>query len=147
MVDSTGVRPRLEQVNLVVRDTDAAAAFYRRLGVEIVDGPPTWSSHHRNGTAAGGMHVELDSAAFAAVWNEGWPGGTGVVLGFRVDSRDDVDRRYDELTAAGYEGQQPPYDAFWGARFAVVADPDGHAVGLMSPIDPARRSAPPDPPG
>ena len=141
------MRPRLEQVNLVVGDVGAAAAFYRRLGVEIDDGPPAWSSHHRNGNAADGMHVELDSEAFAAVWNQGWRGGTGVVLGFGVDSRDDVDRLYDELVGAGHEGQQPPYDAFWGSRFAVVADPDGNAVGLMSPIDPARRTAPPDPPG
>jgi uncharacterized glyoxalase superfamily protein PhnB len=36
--------------------------------------------------------------------------------------------------------QQPPYDAFWGARYAVVSDPDGNAVGIMSPIDPDRRS-------
>ena len=44
---------------------------------------------------------------------------------------------YADLTGAGYRGQQPPYDAFWGARYAVVEDPDGNAVGLMSPSDPA----------
>ena len=54
-----------------------------------------------------------------------------------------MDARYADLTAAGYRGQQPPWDAFWGARYAVVEDPDGNPVGLMSPIDPARRSAAP----
>ena len=44
------------------------------------------------------------------------------------------------VTGAGYRGQQPPYDAFWGARYAVVEDPDGNAVGIMSPSDPDRRS-------
>jgi Glyoxalase/Bleomycin resistance protein/Dioxygenase superfamily len=44
------------------------------------------------------------------------------------------------ITAAGYRGQQPPYDAFWGARYAVIEDPDGNAVGIMSPVDPDRRS-------
>jgi uncharacterized glyoxalase superfamily protein PhnB len=38
---------------------------------------------------------------------------------------------------------QPPWDAFWGARYAIVEDPDGIAVGLMSPISPDRRSPPP----
>ncbi len=38
-----------------------------------------------------------------------------------------------ELTAVGYRARQPPFDAFWGARFAIVADPDGNDVGLMSP--------------
>ena len=35
-------RPVLHQVNLVVRDMDAAVAFYRRLGVEIADTAPQW---------------------------------------------------------------------------------------------------------
>lgn len=148
MVDSGAMGPRLEQVNIVAGDVDAAAAFYRRLGVEIEDGPPEWAAHHRNGRGAG-ADVDVDSEAFAAVWNEGWPGGTGLVLGFRVDSRDDVDRLYDELTGAGHVGQQPPWDAFWGSRFAVVTDPAGNAVALMSPADAAHRSPvdPPDPPG
>jgi hypothetical protein len=35
------------------------------------------------------------------------------------------------------------YDAFWGARYAIVADPDGSDVGLMSPIDEQRQTWPP----
>jgi hypothetical protein len=38
---------------------------------------------------------------------------------------------------------QPPFDAFWGARYAIVEDPDGNHIGLMSPSDPALRTAPP----
>ena len=41
--------------------------------------------------------------------------------------------------------QQPPFDAFWGARYAIVEDPDGNSVGLMSPVDPTRRSPMPPP--
>ena len=64
-------------------------------------------------------------------------------MGFSVPSREAVDERYGELIAAGYTGLQPPYDAFWGARYAIVEDPDGNHVGLMSPLDPTRRGAPP----
>ena len=60
-----------------------------------------------------------------------------------VASREAVGERWAELTGAGYTGRQPPYDAFWGARYAIVIDPDGNHVGLMSPVDPARRGAPP----
>ena len=56
----------------------------------------------------------------------------------------------DELVAAlaadGVPVQQAPYDAFWGARYAVVSDPDGHGVGIMSPIDPAQRHDAPEVP-
>ena len=150
-------RPVLDQVNIVVGDMEAMAAFYRRLGVELDSGDPRWASHHRSSPRAHAdgdreagaqpaVDLDLDSPAFAAVWNQGWPAGTtGVVIGFRLPSRDAVDELYATLTSAGHAGQQPPYDAFWGSRYAVVADPDGNAVGLMSPSDPALRTRPPDP--
>ncbi len=137
---------RLEQVNIVVRDMDAMAAFYVRLGLQLDPGRPEWSPHHRNTGGRDGIDFDLDSPEFASSWNEGWPGGTGIVLGFRLAERDDVDRLYAGLTADGCASQQPPYDAFWGSRYAIVVDPDGNAVGLMSPADPARRSPPPPPP-
>ena len=62
------------------------------------------------------------------------------VLGFNVDNRERVDQIYNDLTGAGYHGQQEPFDAFWGARYAVVEDPDGNAVGIMSPVDPDMRA-------
>ena len=68
--------------------------------------------------------------------------GGRAVIGFRVSSRERVDELYSQLTADGYAGQQPPYDAFWGARYAIVEDPDGNPVGIMSPSDPDRRSRP-----
>ena len=40
----TDDRPVLDQVNVVVRDMDAAVAFYRRLGVEIADTAPQWDA-------------------------------------------------------------------------------------------------------
>lgn len=137
---------RLEQVNVVVRDMDAMAAFYEKLGVDLREGTSEWSAHHRNTGVIDGVDFDLDSASFASVWNAGWPGGRGVVLSFRVDDRASVDQVYEELTRAGCEGQQPPYDAFWGVRYAVVSDPDGNAVGIMSPVDEVRRTAPPAPP-
>ena len=64
------------------------------------------------------------------------------IIGFSLSSREAVDDRY-ALVAAGYTGRQPPYDTFWGARYAVIEDPDGNRVGLMRTRDPARTSAPP----
>ena len=65
-----------------------------------------------------------------------------VILGFSLASREAVDDTYRALTAAGYLGRQEPYDAFFGARYAVVRDPAGNDVGLMSPIDQHRRFTP-----
>lgn len=138
----------LDQLNIVVRDMDATIAFYRRLGVQFPDTLPEWQAHHREAALEGEVAIDLDSTASAREWNRGWPASkTGVVLGFRLATREEVDALYAELTAAGHAGRQPPYDAFWGARYAIVDDPDGNAVGLMSPIDPTHRTPPPTPPG
>jgi uncharacterized glyoxalase superfamily protein PhnB len=140
-------RAILDQLNIVVRDMEAAVSFYRRLGIEIPDTLPAWQAHHRTAEIGGEVDLELDSTAFTPQWNAGWPASQpGVVIGFRVATREDVDELYEELTGAGHVGQQAPYDAFWGARYAIVEDPSGNAVGLMSPIDPARRSPPSPPP-
>jgi len=130
-------------LNLItfVGDVPALADFYSRLGVEFEAGGG--SDVHRNGQAPDGIAVDLDAVSFAPTWNAGHPGGARIVVGFGVDTREDVDRLFGELTAAGYQAQQEPWDAFWGARYAVIEDPDGNSVGLMSPIDPDRRTPPP----
>jgi catechol 2,3-dioxygenase-like lactoylglutathione lyase family enzyme len=143
------VSVRLDQINIVVRDMEAMSEFYRRLGLRIDAASAEWAAHHRSDSGVedgGALDFDLDSQEFARLWNEGWTGGPGVVLTFRVESRDEVDRLYGDLASAGYRTQQPPYDTFWGARFAVVADPDGNSVGLMSHADPTRATAPPSPP-
>jgi len=132
------VRPILDQINLVVGDMDASLAFYRRLGVEIPDRDPKWDPHHISGNVAGALDFDLDSAAFAKDWNEG-SRGPACVIGFKLSSREAVDALYADLIGAGYAGQQVPYDAFWGSRYAIVADPDGNPVGLMSPMDASLR--------
>jgi len=135
--------PVFDGVNLVVSDMDASVAFYRRLGVTIPDQGP-WDGDHRTAeTREGGAGFEMDSTTFVPRWNSGWPGSTGrgtAVFGFKVATRTDVDRIHGDLTSAGYVSQQEPYDAFWGARYAIVEDPDGNAVGIMSPMDDAFRS-------
>ena len=144
----TDERPVLSQINLVVKDMDATVAFYRRLGLEIPDTDPGWQAHHRTAAMPEGLDLDFDSDEFAQKWNRGWRSrGKGAmgVLGFGVSSREAVDELYEGLTNAGYHGQQAPSDAFWGARYAIVEDPDGNAVGLMSPIDPARRVIPTPP--
>jgi len=139
---------RLDQCNLVVGDVEASRAFYVKLGVDFGDQrDPVWSRHHVSAVPRPGttIDLDLDSMSFAPHWNEGWPGGPGVVIGFRVDTRQEVDDLVAALAADGVPVQQPPWDAFWGARYAVVTDPDGNAVGIMSPRDDAYRGEPPDP--
>ena len=63
------------------------------------------------------MSIEFDSLPSARIWNAGThePGGGSVVFNFAVPTRQAVDDLYAHMTAGGYKGQQPPYDAFWGS--------------------------------
>lgn len=120
------VATRVSQFDIVVRDMEASAEFYRRLGFDVeVDNPDHVQVH------AEGLSLELDSAPSVPAWNRGWKGGMGI-LGFEVATREGVDGLYGDLVQAGYAGQQEPFDAPWGRRYAVIEDPDGNAIGLMS---------------
>lgn len=131
------------QLNLVVADLQATTAFYRRLGWPVREAP---GGVHA-ACEAGGLLVEFDTDPFARAWGspELGSGSGSVVLGVGVPDRASVDRLHAELVAAGARDLRGPHDAFWGARYALVADPDGRPVGIQSPVDPALRSAPPSP--
>src|SRR5262245_9326789 len=127
------------QINLVVRDLARSLDFYRLLG---------WQTEPTGPHAEfvfDGFSVELDELPSAQLWNRGTPpvAGGSCVLVLRVAERSDVDALTQRLTTAGHRLAQRPYDAFWGSRFAVIADPDGYQVGLMSPIADEHRSWPP----
>jgi catechol 2,3-dioxygenase-like lactoylglutathione lyase family enzyme len=141
----TQSQPTLNQLNLVVRDMDATIVFYGRLGLEI---DAAAGAGHVAATLPNGILLEFDTPTSVKLWDSGWSGSTGgsTVLGFGVPSRDHVDKLYAALVAAGHHGRQRPYDAFWGARYAIVDDPDGNGIGLMSPIKNEQKFWPPVPP-
>jgi len=143
-------KPVLDQVNIVCGDMDASLSFYRRLGVDIPENNVwrTDTGAHHIGASGNDTQLDLDSTAFATHWNAAWKGRADlkgrVVVGFSVDTREDVDTLYRDMTGAGHRGLQEPWDAFWGARYAIIEDPNGVAVGIMSPISMDRKYPPPE---
>lgn len=127
-------------VDIITSDVKASAEFYRRVGLDI---PDVWEdegvAHHVDVRDSG---VDIDSRSMTRGYDPSWPDASGVVLMFHVPTRDAVDEKFAELTGAGYAGHLAPFDAFWGARYAIVDDPDGNHVGIMSPQDREHASAP-----
>jgi uncharacterized glyoxalase superfamily protein PhnB len=123
-------------VDLTASDVLATVEFYRRIGVQIPS-EKVWhedgAAHHVEARFADGVVLGINSKELTARYDTN--AGRGSYLIFSVDTRDDVDAKYTELTSAGYTGHLAPFDAFWGARYAVVDDPDGNHVGIMSPSD------------
>ena len=143
--------PEFNQIDLLARDVAKSIAFYRALGLKIPKSA-VWhgktAPHHVRLPMPNGMELSISSPLIARGYNksyrDGGAKGSTPIIGFGVASRRAVDAVYRKLTKLGHAGKQPPWDAFWGSRYAIVADPDGHLVGLMSPVDPKRRYPGPD---
>jgi uncharacterized glyoxalase superfamily protein PhnB len=138
------------QLDLVCRNVGKTIAFYRLLGMKIPKSA-IWTTasgpHHVDIREPSGLTLHFDSQKLARVYNKGYrrnTDGGNVVIGFTVRTRRAVDTLHAKMTKAGYKSQQPPWDAFWGARYAIVADPDGNHIGIMSPSDPKKRYPGPD---
>jgi catechol 2,3-dioxygenase-like lactoylglutathione lyase family enzyme len=121
-------------IGVVVQDMARSLAFYRRLGLEIPDGAD--GEQHVEVALPGGLKLAFDTVETIRSFDPSWTPGTGsprMSLAFACDSPAEVDKRYGELVAAGYEGHMEPWDAFWGMRYAVLHDPDGNGVDLYCP--------------
>ena len=127
--------PQFDVVGIIVDDMGRSLAFYRRLGLEIpADGD---DQPHVEVTLPGGIRVAWDTVETIRSFDpdyEPTDGQSRVGLAFRLDTPEDVDSTYEELVAAGYHGHKPPWDAFWGQRYALVHDPDGNAADLFAPL-------------
>ena len=131
---TTQATPQFGLVGIVVRDMARSLAFYRQLGMDIpleADQQP-----HADVTLPGGIWVAWDTVETIRSCDPGYqpPDGTGVSLGFRLPTAADVDATYERMVAAGYHGHKPPWDAFWGQRYALIRDPDGNGVDLLAPL-------------
>jgi uncharacterized glyoxalase superfamily protein PhnB len=127
---------RFDAIGLVVADMGRSLAFYRMLGIDIP--ADTDAEGHVEATLPGGTRMLWDTVETIRSFDPEWTppaGGHGIGLAFACADPADVDRAYAELTAAGHEGHKPPWDAFWGQRYAMVHDPDGNSVDLFAPLD------------
>jgi lactoylglutathione lyase len=115
--------PLLNLVVLRSANLNRSERFYQVLGLSF--------ERHRHGTGPehlaaqpyqGGYVFEIYPASAKS-------GSTaGVRIGFKVDAVDDY---LDQLVEAGGAIIQAPAHSEWGPR-AVVSDPDGHRVELVS---------------
>jgi len=140
-------QPRIDQINIVIRQVEAAANFLNGIGIDVPGDEGGWDSIHRNVPAhvqppstndlgEPTFGIDLDSPEFAHRWGGLDPSLEGVVLNVRVDERFEVDELHDLALTLGGISRRAPYDAFWGSRYATVEGPGPLVVGLMSIADP-----------
>jgi catechol 2,3-dioxygenase-like lactoylglutathione lyase family enzyme len=128
--------PRFDLIGVVVSDMAASLAFYRRLGLDIP--PDADAAPHVEAALPGGARVAFDTEETIRSFDESWKppvaGSHRLSLAFGCDDPADVDATYAAFVEAGSTGHLPPWDAFWGQRYAIVLDPDGNHIELFAAL-------------
>ena len=123
---------KLNAIGILCADVAESLRFYRMLGVPFDDYDADQGHYEAD---LGGVRLMLDSHDVANAFIDDFEpprGNDQVSLAVEVDAPADVDATYDAVVAAGFVSVRPPFDAFWGQRYATVADPDGNAVDLYA---------------
>ena len=127
----------LAQVNLIVTDLARAKEFWDVLGF-------AWTPRGHPEAAviefANGMKLVVHEPDFARLWDPAYvgPAAGSTVVNINVASRAEVNGLHDRVVAAGFSSSVEPWNTFFGARYAIVCDAEGHRIGLKSPQDPSR---------
>ena len=119
--------PELNAIGIAVSDMAASIRFYRLLGLDV---PETPDEDHVDAFLPNGVRFMLDSEDVMRSFREDWVRRTGNQLSFALEcgSPAEVDEVYARVTAAGFQSEKEPWDAFWGQRYALLLDPDGVEV-------------------
>jgi uncharacterized glyoxalase superfamily protein PhnB len=125
----------LDAIGIVVEDLDRARELYRHLGLEIAADPD--GHGHAEVELAGGLRLMFDTVQTMKSFDPSWSRGTGsptATLAFSFSTPAEVDAKHAELIEAGASSHLPPWDAFWGMRYAILRDPDGNEVALYASL-------------
>jgi catechol 2,3-dioxygenase-like lactoylglutathione lyase family enzyme len=125
--------PNLNAIGLVVSDMATSIRFYRLLGLDVPDTP---DEGHIDTFLPNGVRFMLDSEDVIHSFRPEWTreSGNQLSLAFECASPAEVDETYARAVAAGFTGEHAPWDAFWGQRYAQLADPDGVPVDLYAAL-------------
>jgi catechol 2,3-dioxygenase-like lactoylglutathione lyase family enzyme len=125
--------PQLNACGIAVSDMARSIRFYRLLGLDV---PETPDEGHVDTFLPNGFRFMLDTVEVVRSFLPGWSRETGnqLSLAFECATVAEVDEVYGRVTAAGFDGQKEPWDAYWGQRYALLHDPDGIRVNLYATL-------------
>ena len=125
--------PQLNAIGIVTSDMGRSIRFYRLLGLEV---PETPDEGHVDTFLPNGVRLMLDTEETVRSFRPDWARQTGNQIGLALEcaSPDEVDELYARVADAGFHAEKEPWDAFWGQRYAQLADPDGVPVDLFAAL-------------
>lgn len=128
-------KPILDAVAVSTSDMDRAKAFYALLGFDFVGGFES-DDHVEPVRRAGEPRLMIDSAALMEKLTGEPPRAPNhSIFAMLCDSPAEVDAYAANIKEAGFAVLTEPWDAFWGQRYATVADADGYRIDLFAALE------------
>lgn len=129
---------RLDCVGVTSTDIGRTVQFYEALGFAFPGYGPDFGPnemHLEAQTEPGQVRLMIDKVELATkLIGEPPRPSNGSAFGMLCESPAEVNRVAAALEGAGFDVKTPPWDAFWGQRYATVADPDGYLIDLFAPL-------------
>ena len=125
---------RIDAIGVTSGDFAATVRFYELLGFKF---PPVVADarHLEAITPPGEVRLMIDDAELIkSIMARDPKPPTHSSFALLCDSPADVDAACQRVRVAGFSVVKEPWDAFWGQRYAVVADPDGYMCDLFAPL-------------
>jgi catechol 2,3-dioxygenase-like lactoylglutathione lyase family enzyme len=125
--------PQLNAIGVISSDMARSIRFYRLLGLDV---PETPGEGHVNTVMPNGIRLMFDTEDEMRSFRPDWTRRTGnqLAIAFECAGAAEVDEIYRRVVEAGFHGEKEPWDAFWGQRYAQLADPDGTPVDLYAAL-------------
>jgi catechol 2,3-dioxygenase-like lactoylglutathione lyase family enzyme len=120
---------KLDLISIVTRDMKTSLAFYRHI-FTIPDGLE--NEGHVEITLENTLRFAWDTVRVMQSFEPHYTFTPKQVDAFLCDSPVQVDDKFEYLVANGGTSVKEPWDAIWGQRYALVADPDGNVLDLFA---------------
>lgn len=125
---------KIDAITVTSGNLAASAKFYTLLGFRF-PAFPSDAKHLEPMTGAGEVRLMIDERGLMESIT-GWPPVPPNHSSFAIKCENpaEVDAAAARVREAGFSVVKAPWDAFWGQRYAIVADPDGYRVDLFAAL-------------
>lgn len=124
---------KIDAVGITTTNMTRTVEFYELLGFEFGEYDP--NDDHLEPISPSGVRLMIDTAELSEkIHGERPRPSNQSQFAILYDSAEEVNQVAAKVEVAGYKIMKQPWDAFWGQRYCVVADPDGYMLDLFAQL-------------
>lgn len=122
---------KISAVGVTTSNLEKTVEFYSLIGFEFPEHKP--DEDHLEPKSTNGIRLMIDSKKLITeILGEEPVPANHSAFAIEFDSPEEINTIVEKLKQAGMTIVKEPWDAFWGQRYAIVADPDGYKVDLFA---------------